>query len=476
MSARRVVVVGGGVAGIAAAVRLAESGIAVTLLDKRPFLGGRASSFTDHLTGLRLDACQHGTMRCCTALDDLLTRLGVADRIVYHSTLHFLDAAGRRSTIRRSSLPAPLHTAPSFLAFRSLGWRDKLSLARAFLAILRAGDRPEHAHQDAEGWFRRAGVTERAIRQFVEPVLVSACNESLSRIACTHAFKVFRDGFLVNERAYEFGVPSVPLAALYNEPAERFLVQRGGLVRHRAIVERLLLTEGGRPAGALLVSGERVHADAVVLATPFDLLRSLLPAEIVEGLTALRGISEIEWSPIVGVHLWFDRPIEAPDALALLDRRSDWVFRKRGAEWPVAEGSEYLSVVISADRELADLPRERVAQIVADEVRACLPEAGTAQLLRWHVVKERKATFAPRPGVDDLRPPQDVGAPGLAIAGEWTRTGWPSTMESAARSGYLAADVVLRQFGLPAGGLPADLPPSWLARLLAGGPRRVREG
>lgn len=471
MSARRVVVVGGGVAGIAASVRLAEGGLAVTLVDKRRFLGGRASSFVDRVTGQRIDACQHGTMRCCTALHDLLARLGVADRIRYNAELQFLDADGARSTIRRSWLPAPLHTAPSFLCFRSLGWRDKLSVARALMRILREGGRPEHEQLDADTWFRSAGVTERAIRRFVGPVLISACNESLPRIACTHALKVFRDGFLATESAYEFGVPDVPLATLYSEPAERFLSARGGAVRLRATVDHVRFDHRGRAAGATLVGGEAIGADAVVVAVPFDLLPGLLPADMVEGSPALRGLRSMEWSPIVGVHLWFDRPIDCPNALALLDRRADWIFRKRGPEWPVTEGSEYLSMVISADRELAALPREEVASTVAAEVRACLPGAQEARLVRWHVVKERKATFTPAVGVEAVRPPQEGPAPGLAIAGEWTRTGWPSTMEGAARSGCLAADVILRDFGMPARGLPPDLPRSWLVRLIAGRPQ-----
>jgi squalene-associated FAD-dependent desaturase len=462
---KTVAVIGGGVAGIAASVALAEAGLRVQLFEKRPLLGGRASSFIDPLTGERTDACQHGTMRCCTNLTDLLERLGVHDQIRYHDTIHFLDSDGRRSVIKGSRLPAPGHTSVSFLRFRSLGVRDKLGIARGMLGMLRARSEPKWDETTVEAWFRQTGQTERAVTRFWAPVLVSACNESMDRISCTHAFKIFRDGFLAHPTAYQFGVPRVPLGTLYTEPAVAFLHKRGGCVRTRAIVDQLHLEEGC-VAGITLLDGEQVEADYYVSALQFDLLLKLLPPEIVDREPYFSNLRKIELAPLIGVHLWFDREIDCPEALALLDRDSDWIFNKTlNFDRPDGEGT-YLSVVISARRDLTAMSREEVLERVLGDVHAALPDTRQATLLKWNVLREKKATFSPVPGVDALRPDQRSPLPNLFVAGEWTRTGWPSTMESAARSGYLAAEYALEDAGIPRRCLAPDLPVGGLAKWL----------
>jgi squalene-associated FAD-dependent desaturase len=465
VSPKTVAVIGGGVAGIAASVAMADAGLRVQLFEKRPLLGGRASSFFDPQTGEATDACQHGTMRCCTNLADLLERLGVADQIRYHDAIHFLDSEGKRSVIKGSRLPAPGHTAVSFLRFGSLGMRDKVGIARGMLAILRARPEPKWDETAVDAWFRQTGQTERAVNRFWAPVLVSACNESMDRIACTHAFKIFRDGFLAHPTAFEFGVPRVPLGTLYTEPAVAFIHMRSGCVRTRTIVDQLHL-EDSRVTGITLQDGERVEADHYVSALQLDLLLKLLPPELVDREPYFSNLRKIELSPLIGVHLWFDREIDCPEALALLDRDSDWIFNKTlNFDRPKGEAS-YLSVVISARRDLTALDKEEVLRRVLADVHAALPATQQATLLKWNVLKERKGTFSPKPGVDGLRPDQRSPISNLYVAGEWTRTGWPSTMESAARSGYLAAEYVLADAGVPQRYLAPDLPVSGLARWL----------
>lgn len=465
MSSKSVAVIGGGVAGIAASAALADAGFRVELIEKRPLLGGRASSFIDSRTGRRLDECQHGTMRCCTNLADLLERLGVHDQIDYHDAIHFLDSEGKRSVIKGCGLPAPLHTSLSFVAFRSLGLRDKLAIARGMLAML--GSRPSDADESTsiEAWFRKTRQTERAVKRFWEPVLVSACNDSLDRISCTHAFKIFVDGFLVHPRAFHFGVPKVPLGTLYTEPAVAYLQQRGACVRLKTIVEQMHFV-AERVAGLTLAGGERVEADYFVSALQCDLLRKLLPEEIA-ALPYFAALAQIDLAPIIGVHLWFDRAIDCPPALSLLDRESDWIFNKtKNFGLDAGEGT-YLSVVISAPGPLGEWPRERVIAHVLEDVRAALPETRTAEVTRSLMVKWPKATFSPKPGVESLRPDQRSPIPNLFVAGEWTRTGWPSTMESAARSGYRAAEYLCAAEGMPRRFVAPDLAPGALARLLA---------
>ena len=466
-SKKSVIILGGGVAGIAAAVALSDSGFRVEIIEKRPLLGGRASSFIDSKTGERIDECQHGTMRCCTNLADLLERLGVHDQIDYHDAIHFLDGDGKRSVIKGCGLPAPLHTSLSFLGFRSLGIRDKIAIGRGMLAILHSRPGPEYDAMDIGTWFQARRQTERAIQRFWRPILVSACNEELHRISCTHAFKVFRDGFLVTNTGFHFGVPRVPLGTLYTEPALAYLAKRGGCVRLKTTVDKIHFANG-RVEGISLVDGERIEADYYVSGLQCDLLLKLLPDEVTRGVPYWENLRQIELTPIAGVHFWFDREIDCPPALALLDRSTDWIFNKTKNFGLDAHAGTYLSTVISASGKFEAMSKEELTTLVLEEVRAALPEARSANVLKSLVIRWPKATIAPKPGVDALRPDQRSPVPNLFVAGEWTQTGWPSTMEGAARSGYLAAERLLEAEGLTGRFVVPDLPSSPLARLLDG--------
>lgn len=466
--AKRVLIIGGGVAGIAAAVALSDSGFQIELIEKRPLLGGRASSYIDKETGERLDECQHGTMRCCTNLADLYERLGVHDQIAYHDAIHFLDGDGKRSVITNCGLPAPLHTAISFALFKSLSLRDKAAIGRGMIAILRAKPDPKYDAQSVADWFRQRGQTQRAIARFWSPILVSACNEKIERISCTHAFKIFRDGFLVHPQAFHFGVPRVPLGSLVTEPTLAYLQKRGGCVRLRTIVDSVEIEGGanGRITGVTLLDGERLEADYVISGLQFDLLLKLLPEEVTQGVPYFENLRKIELSPICGIHLWFDRTLDCPEALALLDRETEWIFNKtRTFGLPESRGT-YLSLVISASYHLEGQPQEEIVARALADVRACVPDAQQANVVRSRVIRWPKATISPESGVDALRPDQRSPLSNFYVAGEWTRTGWPSTMEAAARSGYMAADYLCEREGLTRKNLVPDLVPSPLARLL----------
>ncbi len=472
---KSIIIIGGGVAGIAAALPLADAGFHVALFEKRPLLGGRASSFFDHQTGERVDECQHGTMRCCTNLADLLERLGVHDKIRYFDAIPFLDGEGKRSVIAGCGLPAPMHTALSFLCFRSLGIRDKLAIARGLMAMLVSRRDPRYDALDIAAWFRQMGQTERAIKRFWRPILVSACNEDLERISCAHAFQIFRDGFLLHPQAFHFGIPTVPLGTLYTEPTLAYLKQRGGCVHTRTIVDKIHIEGGasGRVTGISLRDGERITADYYISALQFDLLLKLLPPEVTAGVPYWENLKRIELAPLVGVHLWFDRLLDCPEVLALLDRETEWIFNKtKTFGLPETEGT-YLSMVISASHRYASTPKEALIAQVLEDVRACVPDARQANVVKSYVVKWPKATISPQPGVEALRPDQRSPLANLYVAGEWTQTGWPSTMEGAARSGYRAAEYLLAREGIQQRLLVSDLQPSGLARLL-GGRRRAR--
>ncbi len=467
---KRVVVIGGGVAGITAAVSLADSGLHVELVEKRPYLGGRASSFLDKQSGQLVDECQHGTMRCCTNLAQLLERLGVLDKINYHESIEFLDSDGKRSSIQGSRLPAPFHTGPSFLRFRSLSLPDKIAIGKAMILMLVSRPSPEYESTTIESWFQKTGQTERAINRFWRPILVSACNEELSRISCQHGFKILRDGFMLNAEAYQFGVPSLPLASLYTQPTIAALKQNEGLVRTKTRVQNIEFTEdeSARVCGIRLADGEFIPADYVVSALQSDLLWKMLPLWAQEKFPYFSKVVDIEFSPICGVHLWFDRYIDCPSALALLDTQTEWIFNKTKNFDCINSSETYLSTVVSASRMLKDFSKEEILASTLSDVYTALPQFKEAALLRSHVVRWPKATFSPLPGVEALRPDQKSPIEGFYIAGEWTDTGWPSTMESAARSGYRTAEYILEHCGLARKLVAEDLKPGRIARFLDG--------
>jgi squalene-associated FAD-dependent desaturase len=463
-----VVIVGGGLAGLAAAVALADRGVKITLLESRPRLGGRASSFHDPATGELVDNCQHVSMTCCTNLADFCRRVGTADLFRREPAVVFLGPDGRVSRLRAGALPAPLHLSGSFLGANYLNWSDKLRVAYG-LARLRSArdDRPGESFAD---WLLRHGQTVRTINLYWATVLVSALNERLDRMDIGHARKVFLDGFLRNRDGFQMEVTLVPLGELYGSRLESWLRSRGVEVR---------LTTGVRSVdpdatGVVLRTGERVDADFVVLAVPFDRVRGLLPEGLAARLPGLAGLDAFEASPITGVHLWFDRPVCPFDHVVTVGRLIQWVFNHTAIQGRAAtesgEGGQYLQLVISAAYDLLPLSKEAIRDAVLSELAEIWPAARDARLLRSWAVTEHGATFAVRPGIDALRPPQRTPVPGLFLAGDWTSTGWPATMEGAVRSGYRAAEGILEDLGRPACFVRPDLDASPLARWLLGHP------
>src|SRR5271156_2935469 len=277
MPSQSVLVIGGGLAGLSSAVALAEAGLQVRLLEKRPRLGGRATSYTLH-DGSEVDNCQHVTLGCCTNLADFYSRVGAAGKIRFYDRLYFVDAQGRRSTMEASPLPPPLHLAPSFLLFSSLNLADKRAIANAMMEIAMAGGNPPGIDSVSMlDWLHHMKQTPAAIERFWRVVLVSALDEELSRTNARYGIEVFWKAFLANKGGYRVGIPSVPLGDLY-EGCREAIARRGGPVRLRCGVRQIRIRDG-RFAGALLEDGTEVFADACVSAVPHDALLDLLPPE-----------------------------------------------------------------------------------------------------------------------------------------------------------------------------------------------------
>jgi squalene-associated FAD-dependent desaturase len=480
MSFDSVIVVGGGLAGLSSATALAEAGCRVRLFEKRPHLGGRAASYSLP-DGTEIDNCQHVTMGCCTNLADFYGRVGAREKIRFFDHLAFADREGRLSRIAPSWLPAPLHLAPSFALFRSLGVADKLGIARALQEIIRKGGRPAGARAITMlEWLTRRRQTPAAIDRFWRLVLVSALDEGLDRAEAQYGIDVFWKAFLSNRTGFRIGVPTVPLGDLYAGCAEA-LARRGGEIRTRARASRFRI-EDGRVAALVFDDGSEQTADAYLAAVPPAALLEMLPAGLADREPVFAGLRNLHASPITGVHLWYDRPVTSEPFLALVGLESQWIFNKTlllgdrlsaadrapaGAAGSPAGAGQYLQVVISASYDLVPRSRQEIIDLVRREVELVLPAARAATLAKATVVKETAATFSPEPGVDLLRPEARSPIRQLFLAGDWTRTGWPATMESAVRSGYLAAQAILSLAGQHRTFLQPDLPPEGLVHILA---------
>jgi squalene-associated FAD-dependent desaturase len=465
-----VIVIGGGLAGLSAGVALAEAGWRVRLFEQRPFLGGRATSYVLP-DGEHVDNCQHVTLGCCTNLDDFYRRVGSEGKIKFFDRLLFQDPQGRRGVMKAGLLPAPLHLTGSFLGFAPLTFADKRSIARALLDILRGkgrtADLDEPSGISMMEWLRRRKQTPGAIERFWRVVLVSALDEELDRTDARFGVDVFWKGFLSNRTGYRMGVPVVPLAELYNG-CKAEIERRGGEVNLRTPMRAIHFRDGA-VASVEFDGGRQEAADAYVFAVPHEALAELLPAELKQMEPALAHLENIRVSPITGVHFWFDREVMQEPFVTLLETTTQWIFNKtalHGAKNGSArEKGQYLQLVISASYELLQKPRQEIIDLCLAEVRQALPAAREAKLLKATVIKEAAATFSPQPGVDRWRPIQQTSIRRMFLAGDWTATGWPATMEGAVRSGYLAAEAVLRVVGTPKGILQPDLPPDGLVRM-----------
>jgi squalene-associated FAD-dependent desaturase len=456
-----VVVVGGGLAGLAAAAGLVETGLEVTVMEGRRRAGGRAASFEDPVSGGLVDACQHVAMGCCTNFIDLCRRAGLDAALRRDRTLWFIGPDGDRSRCTPARwLPAPLHLAPLLFRMRHFSFAEKIALVAGMLRLARHRPGAHAGPPTALEWLRSSGrQPERVITLFWQPVIESALGESIDLVSVAAARKVAVDGFLAHRDAADLVVPTEPLGRLFGERLVDWLQSRGVVVRTAAGVTAI---ERG-PAGdavAVRCGDERMPCDAVVLAVPWKAAGRLVPDLVAAADDHLAG------SPITAVHLWFDRPVVDLPHAVLVGRVSQWVFRGDEHAGGAGGAAGYCQVVISASRGLMGGDRGQLVDTVVAELRGVFPAARNARLVEARVVTDPTAVLSVRPDVEAFRPATATDVPNLFLAGDWTATGWPSTMEGAIRSGRLAAAAVAERLHRPAAAVTADLPKNPLVRMI----------
>ena len=515
-----VAVAGGGLAGLAAACALSDAGFRVTLFEKRPFLGGRASSYEHPATGEVVDNCQHVLFRVCTNLIEFYERIGVSDQIQWFDQMNFVEPGGRISVMKPSFLPAPMHTAPSFLHFSFLGAADKLSIARALVPLTLRVQRD--TGESFQQWLDRHGQSKHAVERFWRPILVSALSEELDLISISSAAQVVRES-MKSPAARHMGVPKIPLTDLYNA-AGNYIRARDGVLHFRRPIDGFTVDESQVRLAVRPQENDSLQNssfDYLVVALPFDALDRVLP-DAPESTPIREQISHFETSPITGIHLWFDRQISDLDHAVLLDRTIQWMFHKsrlqpmrresktthpdrdREAIEPEAQGGavereahreaqereghdlsravattekigalvpevgSYIELVVSSSKDLIDKTKSEIVDLALAEVREFFPAAREANLVKSAVIKDLNATYSPRPGIDAHRPQPETRWPRVFLAGDWTATGWPATMEGAVRSGYRAAEAIACAAGMKDSHfISPDLAPTGLMKLFS---------
>jgi zeta-carotene desaturase len=442
MSEFDVAVIGGGVAGLAAASALAERGRRVIVLEARGELGGRATAFRDRETGELVDNGQHVLFGCYRDTFRFLRRIGAEGNVRVQPSLEvpFLDVDGRRSVLRCPRWPAPLHLLGGVFGWDALSLGEKLSVLRIAPGLRGTAARAQESSATVADFLTWRGQRGRLREWLWEPLAIAALNEAPGEAAAAPFVRVLSLMFGSRRTDASIALPTTPLHEMYAAPARRFIEQRGGGVRVNALAR--VTIAGGRVAG-VDVRGEPVAATTVIAAVPWFSLGTLLTGDVASMSSIVANAAAMTAKPIVTVNLWYDRAVMDDEFVGLPGRRMQWVFDKRRV---FGESASHLSLVASGADALAGQESQTLIAMAAREVADAIPGARDARLVRGTVVREKRATFSVAPG-QPIRPAVTTPVAGLFLAGDWIDTGLPATIESAAVAGHLAAESAIGESG-----------------------------
>ncbi len=437
-----VVIIGGGFAGLAAAVALAERGRRVRLFEQNQHLGGRARSFRDAATGSIVDNGQHILMSCYHSALRFLRTIGTSDRVGFQNKLRvdFLDAGGRATALKCPRLPSPWHLFAGVLLSRSFSGREKMEIAKLGRAV-------ESGRALVDGfdrmsvteWLAALGQSEGLRRNFWDLLSIAAMNEDPARASAVLFERVLRLMLFTSSADSRIGIPLRGLSECYTQAAENFIRARGGSVECGRRVSGLVI-DAGCVRLVRFSDDSEIEAPTLISAVPWFVLRELLPPEVRAG-SFFSGLNRLEPAPIISIAVWFDRPVTELDFAGLRGTTIQWLFRKPAG---IDSGGEHLSLVLSGAHAHVNRSRQDLEAMALRDLRELLPAARQAKVMRCMVIKERFATFSPQPGSESHRPPARTPIRGLYLAGDWTATGLPATIEGAVQSGYAAAEAAMK--------------------------------
>ena len=429
---------------MAAACDLADRGHPVVLMEKRPFLGGRAFSFPEPDTGQEIDNGQHVFLGCCTAYMDFLAKLGALHNthIPPRLDVPVLGYGGRKGVLRSVNLPAPFHLAPSLLSYPYLSWSEKLRVLYGGLRIYMTKRRDGEGRPGGEtfaSWLKRHHQTDSAIDRFWNLIILPTLNDDISEVSADMGLMVFQESVLKSRASAGIGYAKVGLSELVSEATKSYLSARGGEVLLGAGA-RAITVDDDKVCGVQTSNGV-VKGDWYISALPSYDLTAMLPSPLADGdfFSRAKGLS---YSPIVDVHIWYDRPVMEEIFSGFVDSPLQWVFNKTSMRGDKGDSGQYLCISLSGAWQYADMPKQEIREMFLDEMKSVFPRARDAQVERLLIVKQPRATFRSVPGVEAHRLPSATPISNLFLAGEWVDTGWPGTMEGAVRSGLTAAQAL----------------------------------
>jgi hydroxysqualene dehydroxylase len=433
-----VIVIGSGLSGLSAAVDLSTRGLSVLVLERGPHAGGRAYSFVDDTTGVEIDNGQHLMMGCYHETRWLLRTIGSDHLASLQPNLHidFIHPNSGAASLHCPALPAPLHLLAGLMGLKTLSFRERLSLLQVGLEIHKHPEtvEPAIAHLTVRQWLNSLGQSENSQKYLWDVIAIGSLNGDPNDTSAVLFYRVLRAAFLGDRENSSLLVPKAGLSKLFDEPATRFIQSRRGDIALRCGVEGLIC-DGSQVKAVRCSDGVEREAKAFVSAVPWHAIADILPSND----AAVRRAASMTASAILSVSLWLDRPVMDEDFVALLDSRVQWVFNRSKMHGESASPDQCLALTFSGADKYVDTDAKEIVALAVEDLGRAFPRVLAARIVHSVVLKEKRATFSQRPEVEALRPACATSFENFFLAGDWTKTGYPATIEGGVMSGRKAA-------------------------------------